>query len=126
MKNNITEAAFSGTPNSGNDASRFGNKAYIAATPLGVFGSQWVVVVTQELDELNAPISGLRNAILLISGTALILMSLFGAAVGRSISLPIERLSRTMGDLARNKLDVTIAYVDRGDEIGTMARTVEV
>lgn len=126
LKNNITEIAFSGIPNSGNGISRFGNEAYIAATPLSVFGAQWVIVVTQNLEELNAPISGLRNAILIISLTALVLMGLIGAAVGRSTSLPIARLSRTMGALARNELDVSIGYVDRGDEIGTMARTVEI
>lgn len=126
LKNGVTEAAFSGTPNSDHGISRFGNDAHIAATPLGVFGAQWVVVVTQDLDELNAPIAGLRNAILIISGTALILMGLIGAAVGRSTSLPITRLSRTMDALARNELDVSIGYVDRDDEIGAMARTVEI
>ena len=126
LKNAVTKAAFSGTANSANDVSRFGNEAHIAATPLDVFGAQWVVAVTQDLDELNAPISGLRNAILIISLTVIMLMGLIGAAVGRSTSLPIARLSRTMGALARNETDVTIGYVDRGDEIGAMARTVEI
>jgi methyl-accepting chemotaxis protein len=44
----------------------------------------------------------------------------------RQISLPINRLNATMRDLSSGKLDVDVPGVDRGDEVGQMAKAVEV
>ena len=44
----------------------------------------------------------------------------------RTIVNPVRNLTRTMSELADGKLDVTIANTDARDEIGAMARAVEV
>ncbi|PCI05642.1 MAG: hypothetical protein COB78_03335 [Hyphomicrobiales bacterium] len=126
MKNAVIESALSGKAASGNHDSRFGNHARIAATPIDVFGTHWAVAVSQDHSELDAPVVALRNAVLLISGAVLAFMTLMGFFIGRSISTPIARLAKTMGALANNDFDVKISYTKRGDEIGSMARTVEV
>jgi signal transduction histidine kinase len=48
------------------------------------------------------------------------------ASMRRSIADPLIALARAMDDLARNELDTTIPGADRSDEIGGMARAVEV
>ena len=45
---------------------------------------------------------------------------------GRTIVNPVRNLTRTMSELADGKLDVVIANADAKDEIGAMARAVEV
>ncbi|MDP3490538.1 MAG: methyl-accepting chemotaxis protein [Phenylobacterium sp.] len=65
----------------------------------------------------------------------LALTSLLGAALlavlaswltTRSITRPVDRLSRVMGALAGGDYRMPVSETERGDEIGAMARTVEV
>mgnify|MGYP000158804865 FL=1 len=47
-------------------------------------------------------------------------------AVGRSITVPIGKMTESMTELASGNLDSTITGQDRGDEVGDMARSVEI
>ncbi|OKO83606.1 methyl-accepting chemotaxis protein [Bradyrhizobium sp. AS23.2] len=47
-------------------------------------------------------------------------------AVGRSVVKPLAGLKERMASLSAGQLDAPVAYADRRDEIGEMARTVEV
>ncbi|CCG43071.1 Putative methyl-accepting chemotaxis protein [Magnetospirillum molischianum DSM 120] len=59
--------------------------------------------------------------------TGLILGTLFGLWISRNaIVMPLDRLGRTMKSLADGDLSATIDGSDRKDEVGDMARTVEV
>ncbi|MCE2571022.1 hybrid sensor histidine kinase/response regulator [Motilimonas eburnea] len=44
----------------------------------------------------------------------------------RTISLPIASLNHTMRELARGNTDIAITYQDRADEVGDMAKSLEV
>lgn len=50
----------------------------------------------------------------------------FGVTLTKVIAGPIERITAMMGALAEGKLDIVIRGADRRDEIGGMARAVEV
>lgn len=54
---------------------------------------------------------------------ALLILAFF---IGRSITKPVEALTRTMGTLASGDHEVDVPGADRSDEIGEMARAVEV
>ncbi|PDT00023.1 methyl-accepting chemotaxis protein [Rhizobium chutanense] len=58
----------------------------------------------------------------------LTIVTLIGAAIfgARVIAKPIGRLTNSMNDLAHGNHDVNIPFADRRDEIGQMARAVEV
>ncbi|OKO74600.1 hypothetical protein AC629_34900 [Bradyrhizobium sp. NAS80.1] len=47
-------------------------------------------------------------------------------AVGRSVVKPLTGLKERMASLSAGQLDAPVAYADRRDEIGEMARTVQV
>jgi len=64
--------------------------------------------------------------ILFIGGGVLIASLLIALAVGRSMTGPLQRLRRAMQRLAEGHTDETIPETTRADEIGDMARTVEV
>ncbi|ONG56033.1 chemotaxis protein, partial [Pseudoroseomonas deserti] len=61
---------------------------------------------------------------LLAVGTLLI--SMLGVSLVRGISLPVQRLTGSMESMIGGNLDVVVADRDRPDEIGAMARALEV
>jgi methyl-accepting chemotaxis protein len=64
--------------------------------------------------------------ILLAAIGALVMGVILAWVIGRMISGPIVRLCSIMKELAEGNLKVELLGVERGDEIGEMARTVEV
>lgn len=51
---------------------------------------------------------------------------LIAILIGRSITKPIQNITGTMKELADGNLNVTVNMADRKDEIGAMARTVQI
>ncbi|MGV2978447.1 methyl-accepting chemotaxis protein [Roseibium alexandrii] len=67
-----------------------------------------------------------NNLFLVIGSISLILAIGLGWLIGRSITRPINDLTEVMEELAGGNNDVTVAYADRSNEIGSIARAVEV
>ncbi|MCF6344407.1 MAG: nitrate- and nitrite sensing domain-containing protein [Devosiaceae bacterium] len=67
----------------------------------------------------------LRNTIIL-NALILSITLIFAFLIIRSVTTPLSRLNKTMEDLAAGDLDVEVRGSDRGDELGDMARAVEV
>lgn len=61
-----------------------------------------------------------------VVAAAAILCALLWVLLIRGVSLPIRRMTRLMKRLSENDLSVVISGLDRGDEIGDMAQSVEV
>ena len=64
-----------------------------------------------------------------IAASALLALGAFGALaglIGRSLSTAVGTLEKQIGSLAADDLDVTIAGVQRRDEVGAMARALEI
>jgi len=61
-----------------------------------------------------------------ISIAAIVLGIFFAFIIGRIISVPVRRLTNTMSELASGDLEVEIKGVDSKNEIGAMAKAVEV
>jgi methyl-accepting chemotaxis protein len=56
----------------------------------------------------------------------LVVMILVGLAISRGITGPMEALRRTMSELAANNIEVSVPGIDRRDEVGAMAKAVQV
>ncbi len=61
-----------------------------------------------------------------LSLIAVALGLIFAWAIARSILNPVNAMTHAMGDLAGGQLDVTVPALDRHDEIGQMAKAVQV
>lgn len=81
----------------------------------GVFADQINRDVMQKAKELGSVV-----VILLIGGI------LIAMAIGRSITKPVQSITKSMRELADGHLDIVIGLDDRKDEIGAMARAVHV
>ena len=66
------------------------------------------------------------NLLLVVSGIALVVMCLLAVLASRLIARPIPVLSGVMGRIANNEFDVAVPYTERRNEVGDMARAVEV
>jgi methyl-accepting chemotaxis protein len=97
-----------------------------ASAPVHFGDTKWALVAAIGEDEAMAPLTNMRNSILLGSAGVLALATLFGLMFSRSITSPISRLTRTMDELAQGDLTVEVGGTTRSDEVGAMARSVEV
>jgi methyl-accepting chemotaxis protein len=89
---------------------------------------KWGYVVTTGvyIDDLGAIAASYRNQFLMIVALAAVVLVAIAFGLGRSISLPIQRLVGNMGNLAKGNLDIVVEGTSRRDEIGVMARAVQV
>ena len=96
------------------------------ANPVSFEGHNWALVATIAEAEAMAPLLNMRNSILLGSAIVLALATIIGLLFSRSVSVPISRLTKTMDRLAQGDLAVEVKGKERSDELGAMARSVEV
>jgi len=94
--------------------------AYGLVTRLG-----WVVVVQQEVSEALAPVDAAIRGALMAVGVVAILALLASSLLARALTRPILRLTAAADAISRGETTVTIAEVQRGDEIGGLARAIE-
>jgi methyl-accepting chemotaxis protein len=86
----------------------------------------WVVGTGVYIDDLNAQTWASTRSALLAAGLVLLLTLAVSMVVARSITGPLRRMTVTMNDLAGGKLDVEVSGIDRNDEVGEMAKSVEI
>jgi methyl-accepting chemotaxis protein len=103
-----------------------GQRMLAVATPLRFEGNNWALIATISEAEAMAPVSEMRNWVLAISGIVLAVAALLGWLFSRGITNPIDRLTGSMKALAEGDMTVRIAGAERQDELGEMAKTVEV
>jgi methyl-accepting chemotaxis protein len=96
------------------------------AVPVPFAGADWALVATISEAEALQPVTNMRNTILIVAAIVLAIATAIGFIVSRGITRPIVRLTKTMRTLAEGNLDVEVTGADRHDELGDMARAVEV
>ncbi|GAB4393717.1 MAG: hypothetical protein Tsb0032_14210 [Kiloniellaceae bacterium] len=84
------------------------------------------VIISWSIEELNGQIQAAALQQGIISVVALvILIGLLGFVTSRLIGKPLAMMTTTMGKLADGDTTVEVPAMDRGDDIGDMARTVQ-
>ena len=106
----------------------FGSHFYTAYQPVfnpagKVIGIIYVGTPTAELDAM------LRQALLAMSvaaGVAALLALMATFLLVRRVTKPLNAVADTLTVLAEGKTDVEVRYADRHDEIGVIARTIDI
>ncbi len=80
----------------------------------------------QAEEQLVAVSEGINTTLLASLGFAVLIAIILTTLLNRNIGGPIQRLTGVMGKLAEGNRSVTVPDRDRGDEVGAMARAVEV
>jgi methyl-accepting chemotaxis protein len=126
FQNPVVDAALAGNKAIGTSTDYRGMPMLLTAQPLSFGGANWAVVTAIGEAEAFAPITDIRNMMLAIGGGLLAIAAIAGYFFARSVSRPISGLTTTMEALADGDLDVEVRGGQRRDEIGAMARAVEV
>ena len=93
---------------------------YVRKLPQG-----WTLLVEQEYDEAFAPLTKMkRDGRLLILITIALVVGI-AYALGRALTRPINELTIIADKLSKGDFDVNLTQVERGDEIGSLARAIE-
>lgn len=79
-----------------------------------------------EKERIDAALWSLQKAIALVAGIMMILSIGVGIFTFRRMLFPVKRLAEVVHDLADDKDIDEVPYTARGDEIGNMARAMEV
>lgn len=122
----IDRAIMEGKPTDEILISYLGVESYTYVTPLDFSDARWALVAQESVAEVLAPLTQMRNMMLAISVVLLLMVAGAGYFVSRSITDPISELTRDMTRLAGGDLSITLASLNRGDEIGDMSRAVEI
>ncbi|WP_224704761.1 methyl-accepting chemotaxis protein [Devosia aquimaris] len=122
----VLDAALAGQRNDGETSSYRGMDMLVAAAPITTPGQNWAAVAVMGKDEILAPVANMRNLMLAIGAGLLAVVAALGLIFSQRITRPITRLTGTMEALAKGQLDVEVRGADRSDELGAMARAVEV
>jgi methyl-accepting chemotaxis protein len=84
----------------------------------------WTLLIEQEYDEAYAPLTKMENRARVLILIAVLLVIGMAFLLGRQLAHPIRQLTAVAHELSNGKLDVAIPYTTRGDEIGSLARTI--
>jgi methyl-accepting chemotaxis protein len=122
----VDEALSTGAPASQSWSGYREMQMVTLAVPVPFAGANWALVATISEGEALKPVTDMRNTILLVAALVLGGATAIGFVFARSIARPIVRLTRTMRTLADGDLEVEVKGADRPDELGDMARAVEV
>ena len=84
--------------------------------------------IMAEIDESEVlgPVRSMAKSLLIAGVIMAIIISLLGVFFARRISRPIDSMTTAMGSLAEGNLETEIPALDRTDEIGSMAKAVEI
>ena len=85
----------------------------------------WVVVAQQPYNEAYAALRDLNRNSLVLLLVAVVMGVIAALLFSRQFSLPIQQLTGVADSLSRGQMDVGISGLERGDEIGALARAID-
>lgn len=103
-----------------------GIDVFSAHVPISFHDTHWVIMGEMDEAEVLAPVAAMRTALLITSVIAALLIGVAGLMVSRSVSRPISAMTTAMRTLANGDKTIPIPSIERHDEIGDMARAVQV
>lgn len=100
-----------------------GGKQYVAHARVTRLG--WVIVVQQEAAEAFAPVDAAIRSALVAVGIVAVLALLASLLLARALTRPILSLTVAADAISRGETALAIAEVERGDELGGLARAID-
>ena len=89
-------------------------------------GNKWAILAEIDVAEVNNPIASLRNTMLLVGLAIIALFSLAAIFFAKTLVRPIGNMVTAMGKLSEGDTSIDVPGIDRKDEIGEMASSVNI
>ncbi|HFQ16091.1 MAG TPA: methyl-accepting chemotaxis protein, partial [Rhodobacteraceae bacterium] len=127
FSNGKMDEAFSGKITTAN-LTLSGNPMIAMAEPITNFSGDpiGVIVIGKSTARANATMTSARNKALILAGIIFLVVLVLAMLISRSITRPIHAITETMEKLTSGHLDTEIPALKRRDEVGIMARAVDV
>ena len=103
-----------------------GISVFSAYGPLEFHGTNWIILAEKDEAEVMKPINHMKMSATVSVLFVIIVITLIALVASRTVSKPITQMSDAMGELSKNNFEISIPGVERGDEIGQMAASVQV
>ena len=103
-----------------------GTETLAAYGPLTFLGVTWAVVAESDLSETLAPVYEMRTFMLVGGALLMVVVVAVGMLVARGITGPLDAMTRAMAALADGDKTVIVPATERHDEIGEMAKAMQV
>ncbi len=103
-----------------------GMEVLTAFAPFDFMSLHWAIIAEIERDEILSPLRVFVSALAfsVLAGTVVIFI--VGYFLASDIAKPIAAMSSMMNRIANNELDINISVSERKDEVGHMAKALEV
>ncbi|MCI4662762.1 MAG: methyl-accepting chemotaxis protein [Neomegalonema sp.] len=102
---------------SGNEVRAFGQRVEF-------LGTQWALINEQDVEAIMAPAIALRNNMLTVTGIVMAIVSALAWFASLGFVRPIRQLDGAVSQLASGQT-ADVPGLDRGDELGTLARSLD-
>ena len=94
--------------------------------PFDAYGTKWVLSVDIFKSEFMEEVNKSKEVLLLSAFGVLAFIAIVSLLYSRTLTKPIKSLSASMATLANRDYSITVPYQARGDEMGDMAKSVDV
>ena len=84
------------------------------------------IFVGTPMAAVQAQATGVLSLILMVGGAVTVALGLMGLLLSRLITKPIPKLAKSMEAIAEGNYEADVPYTEMGNEVGGMARAVEV
>ena len=125
VETDASRAALSGETGQGIIIDYNGNPVLSAYTPLSIGDQTWALIA--EVDEAEAfeVVNNKRTVIIVIVLIGAGVIVAVGYFLARGIASPVVAVTQVMNELESGNLDVVVPYMEKQDELGEMAVSVE-
>lgn len=103
-----------------------GISVFSAFAPVDFLGTRWAIVAEIDTNEILSPVYTMSHFLILSGAIIAIVIFFLGYLLAADISLPIVAMTHMMTRLSRNDLNINISVSERKDEVGKMAKAMEV
>ncbi len=103
-----------------------GRDVLAAYAPYDFLGTEWMIYANTDKNAVMAVVNEIKKHILMASAGALAVTALLAIWFSLTLTAPINRMVASMRKLADRDYATDVPSLDRGDEIGDMAKTVQV
>ncbi|TDQ82329.1 methyl-accepting chemotaxis sensory transducer with Cache sensor [Dongia mobilis] len=99
----------------------------LSPVALGEAPRPWVVMTNLRMPTVNRPTDAITQIVLISSGVLVVALTLVMILLVRSLAAkPVQRLTTTVEQLAGGNTNVEVPGTARGDELGVMAKAIEI
>lgn len=125
IENDAVEKALNGESGGMFGLNQKNKQAYMAYDPFEFMGTKWAIISEEEESEIFEAVHSAGLYLLVLNVIIISILSIIGFFFISAITKPLNKLIETMKELVKGNLGVKIDFLQRKDEIGSIAHAID-